>query len=77
MPRAVPGTTFSRGHSRVSPSNTTPRCNREGHPQVSTALVWDNRFGVHDMGDAALYLPPGGLVESDRHIDSVYRGNPA
>ena len=40
---------------------------------MSTALVWDSRLGVHDMGDAALYLPPGGLVESDRHIDNPVR----
>ena len=40
---------------------------------MSTALVWDDRFGIHDMGDAALYLPPGGLVESDRHIDNPAR----
>ena len=40
---------------------------------MSTAVVWDDRLGIHDMGEAALYIPPGGLVESDLHIDNPAR----
>ena len=37
---------------------------------MATALSWDDRFGVHDMGEAALFVPVGGLVEADVHIDN-------
>ncbi len=40
---------------------------------MSTAVVWDDRFGIHDMGEAALYIPPAGIVESDLHIDNPTR----
>jgi acetoin utilization deacetylase AcuC-like enzyme len=40
---------------------------------MSTALLWDERFGTHDMGEAAIFVPPGGLVEPDRHIDNPAR----
>jgi acetoin utilization deacetylase AcuC-like enzyme len=40
---------------------------------VRTTLTWSERFGVHDMGDWAIYVPPGGLVEPDLHIDNPLR----
>jgi acetoin utilization deacetylase AcuC-like enzyme len=40
---------------------------------VSTALLWHDRFAEHDMGEAALFVPPGGLVEGDVHVDSPAR----
>jgi acetoin utilization deacetylase AcuC-like enzyme len=42
-------------------------------PPVRTTLTWTERFGVHDMGDWAIYIPPGGLVEPDGHIDNPRR----
>jgi acetoin utilization deacetylase AcuC-like enzyme len=45
----------------------------EVYKKVSTVVVWDDRFGIHDMGEAALYLPPGGIVEADLHIDNPAR----
>ena len=38
-----------------------------------TTLTWSERFGVHDMGDWAIYVPPVGLVEPDTHIDNPQR----
>jgi acetoin utilization deacetylase AcuC-like enzyme len=38
-----------------------------------TTLTWTERFGVHDMGDWAIYVPPVGLVEPDVHIDNPKR----
>jgi acetoin utilization deacetylase AcuC-like enzyme len=38
-----------------------------------TTLTWTERFGVHDMGDWAIYVPPAGLVEPDVHIDNPKR----
>jgi acetoin utilization deacetylase AcuC-like enzyme len=38
-----------------------------------TTLTWSERFGVHDMGDWAIYVPPTGLVEPDLHIDNPLR----
>ncbi|HXD56548.1 MAG TPA: hypothetical protein VN606_01440, partial [Thermoleophilaceae bacterium] len=40
---------------------------------VRTTLTWTERFGVHDMGDWAIYVPPTGLVEPDTHIDNPKR----
>jgi acetoin utilization deacetylase AcuC-like enzyme len=40
---------------------------------VATALCWDDRFGVHDMGRGGIYLPVEGLVEDDVHIDNTAR----
>jgi acetoin utilization deacetylase AcuC-like enzyme len=40
---------------------------------VRTTLTWSERFGVHDMGDWAIYVPPAGLVEPDVHIDNPKR----
>ena len=40
---------------------------------MATALSWDDRFGVHDMGEAAIFVPVGGLVEADVHIDNPAR----
>ena len=40
---------------------------------MATALSWDDRFGIHDMGEAAIFVPPEGLVEADRHIDNPAR----
>ena len=37
------------------------------------SLVWDDEFSVHDMGEAALFVPAGGLVETDQHIDNPRR----
>jgi acetoin utilization deacetylase AcuC-like enzyme len=42
-------------------------------PRIRTTLTWSERFGVHDMGDWAIYVPPGGLVEPDLHIDNPKR----
>jgi acetoin utilization deacetylase AcuC-like enzyme len=42
-------------------------------PAIRTTLTWSERFGVHDMGDWAIYVPPGGLVEPDTHIDNPHR----
>jgi acetoin utilization deacetylase AcuC-like enzyme len=42
-------------------------------PAVRTTLTWTERFGVHDMGDWAIYIPPGGLVEPYVHIDNPLR----
>ena len=38
-----------------------------------TTLTWSERFGQHDMGDWAIYVPPTGLVEPDLHIDNPLR----
>jgi acetoin utilization deacetylase AcuC-like enzyme len=40
---------------------------------VATGLCWHDRFAEHDMGNAALFVPPGGLVESDVHVDNPAR----
>jgi acetoin utilization deacetylase AcuC-like enzyme len=40
---------------------------------IRTTLTWTERFGVHDMGDWAIYVPPGGLVEPDVHVDNPLR----
>jgi len=40
---------------------------------MGSALVWDDRFAIHDMGRGALYLPVEGLVEDDVHVDSPAR----
>ena len=40
---------------------------------LRTTLTWSERFGVHDMGDWAIYVPPVGLVEPDVHIDNPQR----
>jgi acetoin utilization deacetylase AcuC-like enzyme len=40
---------------------------------LRTTLTWSERFGVHDMGDWAIYVPPAGLVEPDTHIDNPKR----
>ncbi len=40
---------------------------------LRTTLAWSERFGVHDMGDWAIYVPPVGLVEPDTHIDNPLR----
>ena len=40
---------------------------------MTTALSWDERFGTHDMGEAAIFVPPEGLVEADVHIDNPAR----
>ena len=42
-------------------------------PTPRTTLTWSERFGVHDMGDWAIYVPPVGLVEPDTHIDNPKR----
>ena len=38
-----------------------------------TTLTWSERFGQHDMGDWAIYIPPTGLVEPDTHLDNPVR----
>ena len=38
-----------------------------------TTLTWSERFGQHDMGDWAIYVPPTGLVEPDLHVDNPVR----
>jgi acetoin utilization deacetylase AcuC-like enzyme len=40
---------------------------------MATTLTWSERFGVHDMGDWAIYVPPGGLLEPDVHVDNPLR----
>jgi acetoin utilization deacetylase AcuC-like enzyme len=40
---------------------------------TATTLTWSERFGQHDMGDWAIYVPPTGLVEPDLHIDNPLR----
>jgi acetoin utilization deacetylase AcuC-like enzyme len=40
---------------------------------MRTTLTWSERFGTHDMGDWAIYVPPVGLVEPDTHIDNPKR----
>jgi acetoin utilization deacetylase AcuC-like enzyme len=40
---------------------------------VATALIWDDRFAIHDMGRGAMYLPVEGLLEDDVHVDSTAR----
>ena len=40
---------------------------------MRTTLTWTDRFGTHDMGDWAIYVPPTGLVEPDIHIDNPLR----
>ena len=40
---------------------------------MPTALCWDDRFAIHDMGRGGLYLPVEGLVEDDLHVDSTAR----
>jgi acetoin utilization deacetylase AcuC-like enzyme len=42
-------------------------------PGLRTTLTWSERFGVHDMGDWAIYVPPTGLVEPDMHVDNPKR----
>ncbi len=41
--------------------------------ELRTTLTWTDRFGVHDTGDWAIYVPPAGLVEPDVHIDNPQR----
>ncbi len=40
---------------------------------MRTTLTWSERFGQHDMGDWAIYVPPTGLVEPDLHVDNPQR----
>lgn len=40
---------------------------------MATALCWDERFGTHDMGRGAMYLPIEGLLEDDVHVDNTAR----
>jgi acetoin utilization deacetylase AcuC-like enzyme len=40
---------------------------------MRTTLTWSARFGQHDMGDWAIYVPPTGLVEPDLHVDNPKR----
>lgn len=40
---------------------------------MRTTLTWSERFGQHDMGDWAIYVPPTGLVEPDLHVDNPKR----
>lgn len=40
---------------------------------MPSAVCWDDRFAVHDMGRAGMYLPVGGLVEDDVHVDNTAR----
>ncbi len=40
---------------------------------MRTTLTWSERFGTHDMGDWAIYVPPVGLVEPDTHVDNPRR----
>ncbi|MBS1887988.1 MAG: class II histone deacetylase [Actinobacteria bacterium] len=40
---------------------------------TATTLTWSDRFGQHDMGDWAIYIPPTGLVEPDLHLDNPKR----
>src|SRR5919109_2240937 len=40
---------------------------------MQAAICWDDRFAAHDMGRAGLYLPVGGVVEDDVHVDSTAR----
>ena len=40
---------------------------------MTTALIWDDRFAIHDMGRGAIYLPIEGLVEVDVHVDNTAR----
>jgi len=40
---------------------------------VASAVCWDDRFATHDLGRAGLYLPVGGLIEDDLHVDNTDR----
>jgi acetoin utilization deacetylase AcuC-like enzyme len=40
---------------------------------VPTALCWNDHFATHDMGRGGLYLPVGGLLEDDLHVDNTAR----
>lgn len=40
---------------------------------MATGLCWDERFGIHDMGRGAMYLPIEGLLGDDVHVDNPAR----
>jgi acetoin utilization deacetylase AcuC-like enzyme len=40
---------------------------------VASAICWDDRFATHDMGRGGMYLPVGGLIEDDLHVDNTAR----
>jgi acetoin utilization deacetylase AcuC-like enzyme len=46
---------------------------RAAEATVASAVCWDDRFATHDMGRGGLYLPVGGLIEDDLHIDNTDR----
>ena len=35
---------------------------------MTTGLIYDPRFLQHDVGEAALMIPPGGLIEPGPHV---------
>lgn len=48
--------------------------NEQGAEAAVTSVVcWDDRFATHDMGRGGMYLPIGGLIEDDLHIDNTAR----
>ena len=40
---------------------------------MTLAVCWSEQFAIHDSGRAGLYLPVGGLIEDDIHVDSTAR----
>ena len=40
---------------------------------MTLAVCWSQQFAIHDSGRAGLYLPVGGLIEDDVHVDSTAR----
>jgi acetoin utilization deacetylase AcuC-like enzyme len=40
---------------------------------VTLAVCWSEQFAIHDSGRAGLYLPVGGLIEDDLHVDNTAR----
>jgi acetoin utilization deacetylase AcuC-like enzyme len=40
---------------------------------VTTGIVWEDRYLLHDAGPAALFIPAGGLVEPGPHIETPGR----
>ncbi len=40
---------------------------------MTLAVCWSEQFAIHDSGRAGLYLPVGGLIEDDVHVDSTAR----
>lgn len=37
---------------------------------TSTGLVWDESYMWHDTGNAAAFIPPGGPIQPDEHVEN-------